>query len=873
MAVAIVAGVLGLPSAALADFTWSGASTAPNWSAGANWVGGTAPSGSAGTLTFPALTNPPCTTCYSSSNDVTGVSADGIAIDDGAPYQITGNGLTLGTGGITATPSTSGSGANIALPITLGAAQTWSITGAAASQQLGVGTVTGSSDPLTVDFSSSGILSVNDIEAGAVSLTGSGLVGVFGSLNGTDGNPVGITSPARLDASVAGATSGPLTSSGGSIQVGLSHPLDGTLAVNGAVTLDAASSLTMFIDQTGTTPSTDYSRLTASGAVNLGGASLSLDGPATGCPALHVGDVYTLVNTPGSLAGTFSGVSDGATVALNCSGGTGTAPTVRINYTGMSVTATVLTSAAGGTMTTLSPPSPSTAVTNQPVTLTATVGPNSPTPPSGTVEFYDNGTAISGCTSQPLALAGSTYTATCSTSFAAASSPHSVTAIFTPASGSGLQSSTSSVAQVTVSKDATTTTLYVSSASPTVGAAVTYVASVAPADSGPAQPSGSVQFLDDGTPIPGCAGQGTVVSELASCVLSYSATGSHSITAAYSGDGSFTASTSPAQTVTVVPPAPASAGTPPSISGSTTQGQTLAETHGLWTNNPTGFKYQWLDCDSAGANCTVIAGATSATYTLTASDVGHTIRVLEAAFNAGGQSGAATSAATGVVARPAGPPTVPVSTSPPVVTGPAAVGRTLSTTNGLWSGTPPSGYAYQWQRCSSSGCTNIAGATASTYTLTTSDLGMNVRAVIVAVNSVGIGVGVSNKVGRVLGFAQIKALLAKHLTPKGRLAKIGAILKAGGYKLSFPAPESGVVVIGWYLVPNGVHLARARPVLVASGRATFRSAGTTLIKVKLTAYGKGLLKHANRVKLTAQGTFTPSGQAKIVARATFTLRS
>jgi hypothetical protein len=189
----------------------------------------------------------------------------------------------------------------------------------------------------------------------------------------------------------------------------------------------------------------------------------------------------------------------------------------------------------------------------------------------------------------------------------------------------------------------------------------------------------------------------------------------------------------------------------------------------------------------------------------------------------------------------------------------------------LWSGTPPSAYVYQWQRCSSTGCTNIANATASTYALTSSDLGMKVRSVVVAVNSVGIGVGVSNKVGPVLGLAQIKALLAKHLTPKGRLAKIGAILKAGGYKLSFGAPEPGVVVIGWYLVPNGAHLAKAQPVLVASGRATFGNAGTKTIKIKLTPSGKRLLREANRLKLTAKGTFTPTGQAQIVARTTFTL--
>jgi hypothetical protein len=79
------------------------------------------------------------------------------------------------------------------------------------------------------------------------------------------------------------------------------------------------------------------------------------------------------------------------------------------------------------------------------------------------------------------------------------------------------------------------------------------------------------------------------------------------------------------------------------------------------------------------------------------------------------------------------------------------------------------------------------------------------------------------------------------------------------------------VVIGWYLVPNGAHLAKAQPVLVASGRATFGNAGTKTIKIKLTPSGKRLLREANRLKLTAKGTFTPTGQAQIVARTTFTL--
>ena len=88
----------------------------------------------------------------------------------------------------------------------------------------------------------------------------------------------------------------------------------------------------------------------------------------------------------------------------------------------------------------------------------------------------------------------------------------------------------------------------------------------------------------------------------------------------------------------------------PSISGTAIQGETLAETHGLWTNNPTSYRYQWQDCDSSGNACSAIAGATGQSHTLTAGDVGRTIRVQETASNGGGTAGPATSVATAIVA-------------------------------------------------------------------------------------------------------------------------------------------------------------------------------------------------------------------------------
>jgi protocatechuate 3,4-dioxygenase beta subunit len=90
--------------------------------------------------------------------------------------------------------------------------------------------------------------------------------------------------------------------------------------------------------------------------------------------------------------------------------------------------------------------------------------------------------------------------------------------------------------------------------------------------------------------------------------------------------------------------------TAPQIQGTTTVGATLTETNGSWDNQPSGYSYVWEDCDASGANCTAIPGASSQTYPLASSDVGHTIRVIETATNPLGAGPPATSAPTAVVA-------------------------------------------------------------------------------------------------------------------------------------------------------------------------------------------------------------------------------
>lgn len=91
---------------------------------------------------------------------------------------------------------------------------------------------------------------------------------------------------------------------------------------------------------------------------------------------------------------------------------------------------------------------------------------------------------------------------------------------------------------------------------------------------------------------------------------------------------------------------------PPTISGDAIQGQTLRESHGSWTANPTSYNYQWSICNSAGGRCVAIAGATSQSYTLRHADVVHTIRVEEQATNAGGTGEPMSSAPTAVVRAP-----------------------------------------------------------------------------------------------------------------------------------------------------------------------------------------------------------------------------
>jgi hypothetical protein len=189
--------------------------------------------------------------------------------------------------------------------------------------------------------------------------------------------------------------------------------------------------------------------------------------------------------------------------------------------------------------------------------------------------------------------------------------------------------------------------------------------------------------------------------------------------------------------------------TPPTISGTAREGESVTAQPGSWSGTPPlTYAYQWQRCDLSGSNCADIAGATGQSYTLTVADVAGRVRVRVTATNAGG-------AASAFSAPASVNPAAPSSTAPPTISGTARDGQTLTASDGTWGGTPPFSYVRQWLRCdaSSTSCTAIGGATAATYTLTSADVASTIRVVVAATNAAGSAQSTSSPTGTVAGNA------------------------------------------------------------------------------------------------------------------------
>jgi hypothetical protein len=201
------------------------------------------------------------------------------------------------------------------------------------------------------------------------------------------------------------------------------------------------------------------------------------------------------------------------------------------------VTSSALTQTVSKIDTTLTL-SPTTAtVFGQEVTFTATVSAAAGSgTPSGDVTFMDGSNTLgSGILKDGIASFSDAILGV---------AMHHITAVYS--GDSTFATSTSSVLTQTVGKDSAKVTLSPASTA-TVDEPVTFTATVAATTHTPARPGGTVTFMDGSTIL----GTGTITNGIATFSTRSLTVGSHSITAVYSGDGTFTTATSPAVTQVV----------------------------------------------------------------------------------------------------------------------------------------------------------------------------------------------------------------------------------------------------------------------------------------------------------------------------------
>ena len=127
---------------------------------------------------------------------------------------------------------------------------------------------------------------------------------------------------------------------------------------------------------------------------------------------------------------------------------------------------------------------------------------------------------------------------------------------------------------------------------------------------------------------------------------------------------------------------------------------------------------------------TNISSATASTHTLVAADQGTTIKVTVSFTDDANNPETLTSAATAAVSAAANTP----ATGAPTITGTAQVGQTLTAGTAAImdaDGLTSVSYTYQWIRVATDTAeTNIAAATASTYTLAAADQGTTVKVTV-----------------------------------------------------------------------------------------------------------------------------------------------
>lgn len=344
-----------------------------------------------------------------------------------------------------------------------------------------------------------------------------------------------------LDVAAANALTGAVTVDNNG-QLGGSSPVGGVASTGGTVgaigsyspqTLTVASlgldSNSFFrVDINGNTPGTGgYDQVVSAGAVDLGGAALSI---TLGGYTPQAGDTFTIIKGLGAPTSTFNGLPEGALIQAG-------AYSFRITYKGGALADDVVLSYVQASTTTLAS---SSFLSNygQTVTFTATVT-ASVGSPIGSVTFTEGSTVLG---TVPLTPLGTAVLPLGNLSVGY----HRIVATYGGASAFTASASTT-LGQV-IKQGATGTSLGLSASPISIGQSVTLTATVAPTV-GSGTPSGTVSFYDGSTRL----GTVTLAAGTATFATSTLAAGSHALTAVYGGATNYVAGTSSATPLAVNP--------------------------------------------------------------------------------------------------------------------------------------------------------------------------------------------------------------------------------------------------------------------------------------------------------------------------------
>lgn len=543
-AMVLVLSFVAIPLFAATD-TWTGGVSAL-WSVAGNWSAGVPSAGD--DLVFPASG-----AFQNNNNDLAADTPFNSITISGGAYTLNGNSIQLGAGGLSMTGGTFYE--EIYLGVTLTATQSWNME--AGNYNLIINGPTNLNGmALTLNY----INSFNDAWPGAIS--GGGSITVSNTVH--SGGPsfegantttaplvsntlteIGIAYPGTITMNGTinaelilqnGATAGAVTINGGSF---LSGPTPGGTATIPSLAITAGAPSTVYVEGVSGAAPGQFSQAVVNGNVTLSGTSLLLVDSAS----VPSGTVLTIIKNNGGnpVGGTFAGIPEGGGVisgppanqvySVSYIGGTGHDVTLTA-YGSVLSTATALSSSVN----------PSNVA--QSVTLTATVTSGSGTP-TGSVQFFATGLGFLGAV--PVDGTGNA-------AFTTSTLPAGVDQITAHFIGNGAfyNANSSSAPLSQVVNGLPTSTALTSSANPSaVGQTVTFTAAVT---SSSGTPTGSVDFMD------GANFLGTVTLDPtghAALTISSLASGSHNITAVYSGDATFAPSTSAVLVQSVIVAAPA----------------------------------------------------------------------------------------------------------------------------------------------------------------------------------------------------------------------------------------------------------------------------------------------------------------------------